>query len=98
MINYLFTFRHLVILVPGECDFLSLPCCTKVLIEKKKEKNKTSDPKLQNIHHTPDFWSPNKIFHNYLCVFIIISALYLSYICFTCYHYINHCFMNVVRM
>ena len=34
--------------------------------------NETNDPKLQN---TPDFWLENKMFHNNLCVFIIISAL-----------------------
>ena len=41
----------------------------------KKRKNKTKDPKSRNAPDIPDFWLANKIFHNNLCIFIIISAL-----------------------
>ena len=36
---------------------------------------RTNDPKSRNTSDTPDFWLANKIFHNNLCVFIIISTL-----------------------
>ena len=36
---------------------------------------KTNLPKLQNIPNTPDFWLASKIYHNNLCLFIIISVL-----------------------
>ena len=42
---------------------------------------RTIYPKLRNTPDTPDFWLGNKIFHNNLCVFIVISTiLYLIYL------------------
>ena len=38
--------------------------------------NKNNEPKSLSTPYTPDFWLENKMFHNNLCVFIIIPALF----------------------
>ena len=51
-----------------------------------------SGSKSRNTPDTPHFCLENKMFHNMM----FALSYQLSYICFTCYHYINNWFMQLL--
>ena len=65
-------------------------------------RKRTNGPKSRNTPDTPDFWLENKMFHNNLFVFIILSALfYLLYLLSLDKSLVYQpfkCMMNAVRM
>ena len=65
-------------------------------------RKRTNGPKSRNTPDTPDFWLENKMFHNNIFVFIILSALfYLLYLLSLDKSLVYQpfkCMMNAVRM